>query len=409
MQKVIGVRFRKAGRIYYYRCGQVELQKGDSVVIDTQRGLECVEVVISPREIASDKIKFDFIRRKANSFDMARIAENHAKEKDAFEICKQKIIEHDLPMNLIGVEYAFDLSKIVFSFTANGRVDFRDLVRDLAAVFRTRIELHQVGVRDEAKLIGGIGCCGRKLCCASFLGDFIPVSIRMAKEQSLSLNPSKISGICGRLMCCLKFENDFYSDNNQSEVVKEPKLNGRVVVDEGEGKVISINHQRRTATIILDNSKTVIEAWDNIFDAEQTTQDGETIVAIVSDINSAEPEDVTDSSEPKNETIKNDKYNEKSSNDGLNDRHYDKSYRYNKRPQSKSGYLSQSRPNTQNRPADDAKEAKFTRDKDNRDNRYKDNKDGRKFQKRDRRNENYPHNTHNKKFRSHRNTMNNDE
>ena len=210
------------------------------------------------------------IIRKATQNDLRQLEENHFKEKEAYKICQEKISEHKLPMNLISAEYTFDLSKIIFSFTADGRVDFRDLVKDLAYIFHTRIELRQVGVRDEAKLLGGMGCCGRSLCCSTFLGDFVPVSIRMAKDQNLSLNPAKISGICGRLMCCLKYENDLYCEAGSNEIVpvKEPILYMRVIVDEGEGKVISINRQRKTATIILDNSKTVIASWDNMFEAE---------------------------------------------------------------------------------------------------------------------------------------------
>ena len=172
-------------------------------------------------------------------------------------------------MKLIDVEYTFDVNKIIFYFTAEGRIDFRDLVKDLAAVFRTRIELRQIGVRDEAKLMGGIGCCGRSLCCASFLGDFEPVSIRMAKEQNLSLNPTKISGICGRLMCCLKYENDCYVGNADSKKITPPKQGSRVITIDGEGKVISLNHQRKTATILLDDNKTIVVAWEDAVEKEE--------------------------------------------------------------------------------------------------------------------------------------------
>lgn len=284
MQKVIGVRFKKAGRIYYYNPTNFEIEKGDTVIIDSPRGIEYGLVVISPREIADQRYRIDPISRKATPEDLKRIAENHKKESEAFDICLEKILQHELPMNLISVNYALDLSKIVFSFTSDGRVDFRDLVKDLASIFRTRIELRQVGVRDEAKLLGGVGCCGRPLCCATFLGDFIPVSIKMAKEQNLSLNPTKISGICGRLMCCLKYENDYYCERfprTEATTIKEFKLGARVVIDEGEGKIISLNRQRKTATIILDNSKTAIASWDDIFEAETTDGDVKTIVATV--------------------------------------------------------------------------------------------------------------------------------
>ena len=279
MQKVIGVRFKKVGRIYYFYPGEIELIKGDRIIVETDRGLECGIVVISPKEIANDKFKTTFINRKATAEDLKQFEGNKLKEQNALKICQEKIIEHKLPMNLIEVEYIFDASKIIFSFTAENRVDFRELVRDLATIFHTRIELRQVGVRDEAKFLGGIGCCGRSLCCSSFLSDFVPVSIRMAKDQNLSLNPTKISGICGRLMCCLKYEDECYGDNPSNEVVavKEPILYMRVIVDEGEGKIISINRQRRTATIILDNSKTVIASWDNMFATENNYSESKAV------------------------------------------------------------------------------------------------------------------------------------
>ncbi|MBQ9478401.1 MAG: stage 0 sporulation family protein [Selenomonadaceae bacterium] len=213
MQAAIGVRFKRAGRIEYYKPSFPNVQRGDWVIAETTRGLECGEVVLGPGEIASDALMLRSIRRRATANDLQRHADNKRREKEAFVICKQKIEEHGLPMKLISVEFTFDVNKIIFSFTSEGRVDFRDLVRDLAYVFRTRIELRQVGVRDETKLMDGIGNCGRPLCCANFLGDFVAVSIRMAKEQNLSLNPSKISGCCGRLMCCLQYEDANYHGN----------------------------------------------------------------------------------------------------------------------------------------------------------------------------------------------------
>ena len=213
MQAAIGVRFKRAGRIEYYRPSFSTVQKGDWVIAETTRGLECGEVVLGPGEIASDALILRSIRRRATQNDLQRLEDNKRREKEAFVICKEKIVEHQLPMKLISVEFTFDVNKIIFSFTSEGRVDFRDLVRDLAYIFRTRIELRQVGVRDETKLMDGIGNCGRPLCCANFLGDFVAVSIRMAKEQNLSLNPSKISGCCGRLMCCLQYEDANYHGN----------------------------------------------------------------------------------------------------------------------------------------------------------------------------------------------------
>ena len=202
------------------------------------------------------------------SFD--KLAENNLKEQEAYKICEEKIRNRQLPMKLISVEYTLDVNKIIFYFTADGRIDFRELVKDLAAIFHTRIELRQIGVRDEAKLLGGIGCCGRPLCCATFLGDFEPVSIRMAKDQSLSLNPTKISGICGRLMCCLKYENDLYQGcSKHSSIVTPPKQGSRVVSIEGEGKAISINMQKRTVTVLLDTKKTIVASWEDVIEKDE--------------------------------------------------------------------------------------------------------------------------------------------
>ena len=396
MQKVIGVRFKKAGRIYYFRPGQIEIEKGEFVIVETQRGIECGQVVISPHEIADDKLKVDIIRRKATQRDLEQVAENRENEKSAFVICQNKIAEHGLMMNLISVEYMFDTNKIIFSFTAEGRVDFRDLVKDLASVFRTRIELRQVGVRDEAKLLGGIGCCGRPLCCASFLGDFVPVSIRMAKEQNLSLNPAKISGICGRLMCCLKYENDYYCEQNYREptVIKEPKLSSRVVVDEGEGKIVSINRHRRTATIILDNSKTVIAAWDNIFEAEQADEEVKTIVAAVGSEESAESESEINPSANVEDKV-DDSFNR--SRRPQNRSNYSPQFRSSFQSQNKTSSTSQGRTNQQSQDSRDNRSFRDSREnrgnyRDNRETRnYNENRDrdNRKYSKRDHRNDDY--------------------
>lgn len=222
MYTVVGVRFKKAGKIYYFDPGELTLHLGDHVIVETARGMEYGEVVIAPRQVADTDVVAPLkkVQRVATAADERQVEENRRKEKEAFAICQQKIQAHGLPMNLVDVEYTFDVNKIIFYFTAEGRIDFRELVKDLAAVFRTRIELRQIGVRDEAKMMGGIGCCGRPLCCATFLGEFDPVSIRMAKEQNLSLNPTKISGICGRLMCCLKFESDCYGHGCSREAAK---------------------------------------------------------------------------------------------------------------------------------------------------------------------------------------------
>lgn len=210
---VVGVRFRSAGKIYYFKLGEDTLRPDDQVILSTARGIEAGTVVVGPRQMPVEQIvpPLRQVIRKATLEDRDVIAENKRHAQDAFTICEQKIAEHGLPMKLVDVEFTFDVGKILFYFTADGRVDFRELVKDLASVFRTRIELRQIGVRDEAKLLGGIGPCGRELCCCTWLGDFEPVSIRMAKGQNLSLNPTKISGSCGRLMCCLKYENECYS------------------------------------------------------------------------------------------------------------------------------------------------------------------------------------------------------
>ena len=273
MQKIIGVRFKKAGKIYYFGPGNLEIEAGQRVIVETARGMECGLTVLGPREVEDSEVTqpLKIVHRIANASDLQRLEDNKKREKEAFGICEKKIQEHKLPMKLVEVEYTFDMNKIIFYFTADGRIDFRNLVKDLASVFRTRIELRQIGVRDEAKLMGGIGCCGRPLCCASFLGDFEPVSIRMAKEQNLSLNPTKISGICGRLMCCLKYENDCYCENchKKPKKVLAPAQGSRVVSLEGEGKVISLNQQRRTATILLDNSRTIVASWEDVIEKDE--------------------------------------------------------------------------------------------------------------------------------------------
>ena len=269
MQTIVGVRFKAAGKIYSFGQGQLTIAEGDHVIVETARGMECGKVVIAPREVPDESVppNLRIVHRIADASDLARIDENRAREREARTVCEEKIRELGLKMKLVDVELTFDLSKMLFYFTADGRVDFRQLVRELAGVFRTRIELRQIGVRDEAKMMGGMGCCGRPLCCATFLGDFVPVSIRMAKEQNLSLNPTKISGICGRLMCCLKYESDGYGCGGCMRVKKAeytPAQNDRVIAEDGEGRVVAVSEQRRTATILMDDGKTVIAAWEDI-------------------------------------------------------------------------------------------------------------------------------------------------
>lgn len=239
MIKVIGVRFKKAGKIYYFDPADMDIQKDTYVVVETARGIEFGECVIGIKEISESDIvaPLKSVLRIATNEDIDKHFKNKEKEKDAFEICLKKIQEHGLTMKLIDVEYTFDNNKVIFYFTADGRVDFRELVKDLATIFKTRIELRQIGVRDEAKMLGGLGPCGRPMCCSSFLGDFASVSIKMAKEQNLSLNPTKISGICGRLMCCLNYEQSTYEDIRK----RMPKVGSIVKTSEGSGEVFSNN------------------------------------------------------------------------------------------------------------------------------------------------------------------------
>lgn len=218
MVTIVGVRFKRAGKIYYFNPGELKMAAGDGCIVETSRGVEFGEIVIEPRQVPESEViqPLKQVLRSATPEDYERVETNKRRAQEAFQIALQKISEHGLPMKLLEAEYTLDDSKLIFSFTADGRVDFRELVKDLAAIFRTRIELRQVGVRDEAKLLGGLGPCGRGLCCATFLGDFEPVSIKMAKDQNLSLNPTKISGVCGRLMCCLKYECDTYQCHKQA-------------------------------------------------------------------------------------------------------------------------------------------------------------------------------------------------
>ena len=254
MVKVIGVRFRNAGKIYYFSPGNLEIQAGDYVIVETARGIEYGYVVLGCREVEDHKVvqPLKSVIRMATPEDDIIEAANKKKEKEAFKICLEKIKKHNLEMKLIDVEYTFDNNKVLFYFTADGRIDFRELVKDLAAVFKTRIELRQVGVRDETKIVGGVGVCGRALCCHSYLSEFIPVSIKMAKEQNLSLNPTKISGVCGRLMCCLKNEEETYEYLNS----KLPNVGDFVTTDDGlKGEVHSVNVLRQQVKVIVTVEK----------------------------------------------------------------------------------------------------------------------------------------------------------
>lgn len=237
MKNIVGIRFRKPGKVYFFDPGYIRLNPKDKVIVETSLGEDIGEVVISKRELPDEKVPKDLKRiiRLASSKDIKRQEDNKQKEKKAMEVCKEQIKKHKLEMNLVDVEYKFDGSKIIFYFTADGRVDFRELVKDLAAIYKTRIELRQIGVRDEVRKIGGNGVCGRELCCCSFLNNFDIVSIKMAKEQSTSLNPSKISGNCGRLMCCLKYEQGVYEE----KIKKLPKVGSIVKTEDGEGTIVS--------------------------------------------------------------------------------------------------------------------------------------------------------------------------
>ncbi len=250
MADIIGVKFRNGGKVYYFAPNEDEFEIGDGVVVETARGIECGEVAIEKRTIPDEKLIFQLkpVIRKATYEDLEKVEENRKKEAAAFETCEKRIEKHGLDMKLVSVEYAFDGSKMLFCFTSDGRVDFRELVKDLAGTFRTRIELRQIGVRDEARMLGGLGICGRPFCCATFLNEFQPVSIKMAKEQGLSLNPVKISGTCGRLMCCLKYEQAAYED-----LLKvSPRVGATVGTPDGKGVVIDRNLISGTVRVALE-------------------------------------------------------------------------------------------------------------------------------------------------------------
>ena len=252
MAIVVGVRFKDVGKVYYFEPNEETFETGDKVIVETVRGVECGEIAIEPKEVSENEIvkPLKKILRKATEADKKKLEENLKKEAEALTICEQKIEKHGLNMKLVDVDYTLDGSKILFYFTADGRVDFRELVKDLAAVFRTRIELRQIGVRDEAKMLGGLGMCGRPFCCSSYMGDFQPVSIKMAKEQGLSLNPVKISGTCGRLMCCLKYEQEAYE-----HLLRVTPKNGAIVqTKEGKGVVTDVNLLTGMLKVTLDRN-----------------------------------------------------------------------------------------------------------------------------------------------------------
>ena len=257
MYNVVGVRFKKAGKIYYFDPVDFALEKDDYVIVETARGVEYGKVVVPIKQVGEHDVVLPLkqVVRPSTDKDRIQVEENRLESAQALALGTEKIIERSLEMKLVDVEYTFDRNKIIFYFTAEGRVDFRDLVKDLASVFRTRIELRQIGVRDEAKMLGGIGPCGRMLCCSTFLGDFEPVSIKMAKDQNLSLNPSKISGLCGRLMCCLKYENDEYETARE----QMPDVGDKVETPDGLGRVVSMNILERVLRIELPDPQRVLD------------------------------------------------------------------------------------------------------------------------------------------------------
>lgn len=269
MIKVIGVRFKKAGKIYYFSPTDLDIKRGQYVIVETARGIEFGECVIGIKEISEEEIvsPLKCVIRIADEKDILKHKENKSKEIEALEICLKKIQEHKLEMKLIDVEYTFDNNKVIFYFTADGRVDFRELVKDLATIFKTRIELRQIGVRDEAKMVGGLGPCGRPMCCSTFLGDFASVSIKMAKEQNLSLNPTKISGICGRLMCCLNYEQNTYEEIRK----RLPKVGSIVKTEYGNGSVIGNSIVKEMVKVKLKKGDEEVVEEFKIIDVELVT------------------------------------------------------------------------------------------------------------------------------------------
>ncbi|GIN93488.1 stage 0 sporulation protein [Siminovitchia terrae] len=257
MYNVVGVRFKKAGKIYYFDPTDHPVCKDDYVIVETARGIEFGKAVTEKKQVSEQDVVLPLkkIVRLADGQDQQNVESNKQAAEEAYQVCTEKILEHQLDMKLVDVEYTFDRNKVIFYFTADGRVDFRELVKDLASIFRTRIELRQIGVRDEAKMLGGIGPCGRMLCCSTFLGDFEPVSIKMAKDQNLSLNPTKISGLCGRLMCCLKYENDEY----EAAKAALPDVGEIIHTPNGSGRVVGLNILERIMQVELSDQERVLE------------------------------------------------------------------------------------------------------------------------------------------------------
>lgn len=257
MKKIVGIRFKKLGKIYFFNPNDIELEKGQSAIVETARGMELGEVAVSNRIVDDSKVVAPLkdVIRVATEEDIKTYKENEKKAEEAYKVCEEKILEHKLDMKLVDVEYTFDSTKLLFYFTSDGRVDFRDLVKDLAAIYKTRIELRQIGVRDEVKMLGGYGMCGRELCCCNHLSDLNPVSIKMAKEQGLSLNPTKISGVCGRLMCCLKHEQDVYEE----KLARLPAVGSIVNTPEGKGTVEDVEVLKEVLRVKIEKEGTFIK------------------------------------------------------------------------------------------------------------------------------------------------------
>jgi cell fate regulator YaaT (PSP1 superfamily) len=342
MTKVVGIRFQRAGKIYYFDPLDYELETANHVIVETARGVEMGTVLIPPKEVEDDKVVQPLkpVIRVATDEDEKIVARNKEREVEAFAICKDKIARHGLEMKLIAAEYTFDSNKLLFYFTADGRIDFRELVKDLASVFRTRIELRQIGVRDETKMIGGIGICGRELCCKSYLNDFVPVSIKMAKEQNLSLNPTKISGVCGRLMCCLKNEQETYEYLN----ARMPSVGDMVTTPSGmAGKVSAVNILRQTVKVVVDTGEEREQQEYSVEDLKFTPRRRKDIKLTEEEIK--ELEGLEDQDNPDSEKEKTQKHGQKHA-DGeeggesvdkgaKNNRRNGRSRRYNKGPREK--------------------------------------------------------------------------
>ena len=298
MATIVGVRFRNAGKLYYFDPGQLWPEAGNGVIVETSRGVEYGEVVTGVKQVDDEEITQQLkpVIRIASKEDVAHEMLNRSKEKEAQELCQKKVDEHKLQMKLVGCEYTFDNSKILFYFTSDKRVDFRALVKDLASIFRTRIELRQIGVRDEAKMLGGLGLCGRPLCCAQFLGDFEPVSIKMAKEQSLSLNPTMISGVCGRLMCCLKYEEDHYEATRK----RMPRVGAEVLTADGRGTVVDLNILKETVCVRIPKGDGSEQNYYPLADVKRLRKDG-TVIMNESPVE-AEPEQTNEENKENDDT-----------------------------------------------------------------------------------------------------------